>query len=107
MKTRMMITAAFAAAALSVSAFTAEAPKTKPAKPAGEAPSKVYATVEIAGSEDLGNDAALDGVGGVLQRRCADQALLGTEAEGVAGLVELADVHGGRADEDIRPDAEG
>ena len=53
MKTRMMITAAFAAAALSVSAFTAEAPKTKPAKPAGEAPSKVYATVEIAGSEDL------------------------------------------------------
>ena len=53
MKTRMMITAAFAAAALAASAFTAEAPKTKPAKPAGEAPSKVYATVEIAGSEDL------------------------------------------------------
>ena len=53
MKTRMMITAAFAAVALSASAFTAEAPKTKPAKPAGEAPSKVYATVEIAGSEDL------------------------------------------------------
>ena len=53
MKTRMMITAAFAAAALAASAFTAEAPKTKPAKPAGEAPSKVYATVEITGSEDL------------------------------------------------------
>ena len=53
MKTRMMITAAFAAAALAASAFTAEAPKTKPAKPAGEAPSKVYATIEIAGSEEL------------------------------------------------------
>ena len=53
MKTRMMISAAFAAAALAASAFTAEAPKTKPAKPTGEAPSKVYATVEIAGSEDL------------------------------------------------------
>ena len=53
MKTRMMITAAFAAAALAASAFTAEAPKVKPAKPAGEAPSKVYATVEIAGSEEL------------------------------------------------------
>lgn len=53
MKTRMMITAAFAAAALAASAFTAEAPKTKPSKPAGEAPSKVYATIEIAGSEEL------------------------------------------------------
>lgn len=53
MKTRMMITAAFAAAALAASAFTAVAPKTKPAKPAGEAPSKVYATIEIAGSEEL------------------------------------------------------
>ena len=53
MKTRMMITAAFAAAALAASAFTAEAPKTKPAKPVGEAPSKVYATIEIAGSEEL------------------------------------------------------
>ena len=52
MKTRMIL-AAFAAVALSASAFAAEASKAKQAKPVGEAPSKVYATVEIAGSEDL------------------------------------------------------
>ena len=52
MKTRMIL-AAFAAVALSASAFAAEASKAKQAKPVGEVPSKVYATVEIAGSEDL------------------------------------------------------
>ena len=112
MKTRMMITAAFAAAALAASAFTAEAPKTKPAKPAGEAPSKVYATVEIAGSEDLTAFAmdysrrieAQQLTCGGDRRADRDGALVQLDAEGCA-LDELVERCGDAAARRVAQDA--